>query len=149
MDSLELTQRILMARKHGRISQAILAQQIGVHRSAVSHWESSKPKRPNTEHLVSIAVATGVQFEWLATGRGTMLPAAVAAVGDPGAGIVVDDGRELELLQAFRDMSVQARPVLLELAHQLARRRNGRAAQARPTMLMHALELRLGDEPAP
>src|SRR5690606_19606802 len=63
--TLTLTQRIRLARRHGGLSQAALAGHAGVHRSAVSHWESSKPKRPNIGHLLAIAVATGVQFEWL------------------------------------------------------------------------------------
>ena len=146
-DTLDLTQRIRSARKHGAISQASLAQQVGVHRSAVSHWESRKPKRPNIGHLLAIAVATGVQFEWLATGRGTMLMSAVA-VCDPGNGIVVEDVQELDLLRAFRDVPLQSRPVLVELAQQLARQRANRAA-AKPTTLMHALRLRLGDDPGP
>lgn len=146
---MELTQRIRTARKHGGISQAVLAQQVGVHRSAVSHWESSKPKRPNIGHLLSIAVATGVQFEWLATGRGTMLPSLAMSVSEPGNGVVVDDAHELELLRAFRDVPLQSRPVLVELAQQLGRQRNGRTVQARPQTLMHALRLRLGDDPVP
>ena len=146
---MELTQRIRMARRHGGISQAVLAQQVGVHRSAVSHWESSKPKRPNIGHLLSIAVATGVQFEWLATGRGTMLPSLAMSVSEPGNGVVVDDAHELELLRAFRDVPLQSRPVLVELAQQLGRQRNGRTVQARPQTLMHALRLRLGDDPVP
>ncbi len=142
-------QRIRMARKHGAISQASLAQQVGVHRSAVSHWESTKPKRPNIGHLLAIAVATGVQFEWLATGRGTMLLSAAAAVRDPGNGIVVEDAQELDLLRAFRDVPLQSRPVLVELAHQLSRQRANRNTVVKPTTLMHALRLRLGDDPGP
>ena len=111
-DNLDLTQRIRTARRHGAISQASLAQQVGVHRSAVSHWESNKPKRPNIGHLLAIAVATGVQFEWLATGRGMMLMSAAAAVCDPGNGIVVEDTQELDLLGAFRDVALQSRRVL-------------------------------------
>jgi transcriptional regulator with XRE-family HTH domain len=147
--TLELTQRIRMARRHGGISQATLAEQVGVHRSAVSHWESSKPKRPNIGHLLSVAVSTGVQFEWLATGRGTMLMSAASAVCDPGNGVVVEDANELELLRAFREVPLQSRPVLVELAQQLARQRNRTATVARPTQLMHALRLRLGDDPGP
>ena len=121
-----------------------------MHRSAVSHWESRKPKRPNIGHLLAIAVATGVQFEWLATGRGTMLMSAAAAVCDPGNGIVVEDTQELDLLRAFRDVPLQSRPVLVELAQQLGRQRSGRTATVvRPTTLMHALRLRLGDDPGP
>jgi transcriptional regulator with XRE-family HTH domain len=147
-DTLDLTQRIRSTRRHGAISQASLAQQVGVHRSAVSHWESRKPKRPNIGHLLAIAVATGVQFEWLATGRGMMLMSEAAAVCDPGNGIVVEDVQELDLLRAFRDVPLQSRPVLVELAQQLARHRANRAA-AKPTTLMHALRLRLGDDPGP
>ena len=146
---MNLTQRIRTARRHGAISQASLAQQVGVHRSAVSHWESSKPKRPNIGHLLAIAVATGVQFEWLATGRGAMLMSAVVAVCDPGNGIVVEDAQELDLLRAFRDVPLQSRPVLVELAQQLARQRANRATAVKPTTLMHALRMRLGDDPGP
>jgi transcriptional regulator with XRE-family HTH domain len=148
METLNLTQRIRTARRHGAISQASLAQQVGVHRSAVSHWESRKPKRPNIGHLLAIAVATGVQFEWLATGRGTMLISA-AVVCDPGNGIVVEDTQELDLLRAVRDVPLQSRPVLVELAQQLSRQRANRATAVKPTTLMHALRLRLGDDPGP
>lgn len=147
---MELTQRIRMARRHAGISQAGLAQYVGVHRSAVSHWESNKPKRPNIGHLLAIAVATGVQFEWLATGRGTMLLSSASAVCEPGHAIVVEDARELELLRAFREVPLQSRPVLVELAQQLARQRERRSmGAAKPTTLMHALRLRIGDDPGP
>lgn len=148
---MTLTQRIRLSRRHGGISQAALAAHVGVHRSAVSHWESSKPKRPNIGHLLAIAVATGVQFEWLATGRGTMLLSEQADQDftRPAHVTAVDDPQELELLRAFRDAPLQSRPVLVELAQQLARQRQGRAIVARPTTLMHALRLRLGDDPGP
>lgn len=148
---MTLTQRIRLSRRHGGISQAALAVHVGVHRSAVSHWESNKPKRPNIGHLLAIAVATGVQFEWLATGRGTMLLSQQANPDParPAHAAAVDDPQELELLRAFRDAPLQSRPVLVELAQQLARQRQGRAAIAKPTTLMHALRLRLGDDPGP
>jgi transcriptional regulator with XRE-family HTH domain len=146
---LNLTERIRTARRHGGISQATLAQQVGVHRSAVSHWESTKPKRPNIGHLLAIAVATGVQFEWLATGRGMMLMSAAASICDPGNGVLVEDAQELDLLRAFRDVPLQSRAVLVELAQQLARQRAARGTAAKPTTLMHALRLRIGDDPGP
>lgn len=145
--TLTLTQRIRLSRRHGSLSQAALADLVGVHRSAVSHWESTKPKKPNIGHLLAIAVACGVQFEWLATGRGTMLlseqmqqdmtPAAHA--------LMVEDEQELELLRAYRETTPQSRMVLVELAQQLARQRLGRRV-ARPTTLMHALRTRIGDD---
>lgn len=146
---LTLTQRIRLSRRHGGISQAALAAQAGVHRSAVSHWESNKPKRPNIGHLLAIAVATGVQFEWLATGRGTMLVSgqADAPAGAVAAAAIPENPQEAELLRAFRETPLQSRPILVELAQQLARQRSGQRIAAKPVTLMHALQLRLGDEP--
>ena len=148
---MTLTYRIRLSRRHGGISQAALAAHVGVHRSAVSHWESSKPKRPNIGHLLTIAVATGVQFEWLATGRGTMLAtfhvAEGAAVSSQAA--VPDNSQEAELLRAFRQAPMQSRPILVELVQQLARPRQGQRIAAKPTTLMHAFGLRLDEDPGP
>lgn len=65
-------QRIRLARRHAGLSQAALGAAVGVQRSAVGHWESTQGKSPNVAHLREVALATGVQFEWLATGRGRM-----------------------------------------------------------------------------
>ncbi len=143
---MTLTQRIRLSRRHGGLSQATLADLVGVHRSAVSHWESTKPKKPNMGHLLAIAVACGVQFEWLATGRGTMLMAEQShADAKAGNVVLVEDDQEVELLRAYRETSPQSRMVLVELAQQLARQRLGRRV-ARPTTLMHALRTRIGDD---
>ena len=86
----------------------------------MSHWEAHRGK-PSMNHLRQLALLTGVQFEWLATGHGPMeldeeedadIP---ALFGEPG----IDPG-ERELLRAFRAASRQSRAVMLELAHQLA-----------------------------
>lgn len=144
---MTLTQRIRLSRRHGSLSQATLADLVGVHRSAVSHWESSKPKKPNMGHLLAIAVACGVQFEWLATGRGAMLLSEQTQLDTIAAAdiVLVEDEQELELLRAYRETSPQSRMVLVELAQQLARQRLGRRV-ARPTTLMHALRTRIGDD---
>ena len=65
-------QRIRLARRHAGLSQAALGAAVGVQRSAVGHWESARGKHPSMAHLREIALITGVQFEWLATGRGKM-----------------------------------------------------------------------------
>ena len=146
-----MTQRIRLSRRHGGLSQATLADLVGVHRSAVSHWESTKPKKPNIGHLLAIAVACGVQFEWLATGRGGMLLSEHAQQEGVSASnvVLVEDDQEVELLRAYRETSPQSRMVLVELAQQLARQRLGHRV-ARPTTLMHALGRRIGDDdPAP
>jgi transcriptional regulator with XRE-family HTH domain len=62
--------RIRRSRVAAKFSQRQLAVRLGVQRSAVAQWESPAGTLPNMEHLTMIAVATGVSFEWLATGRG-------------------------------------------------------------------------------
>ena len=144
-------QRIRLARRHAGLSQASLGAAVGVQRSAVGHWEAARGKFPSVAHLREVALITGVQFEWLATGRGSMLVAGTMPGdgGDTATGTPVGDAQEGELLRAFRDVPLQSRPVLVELAQQLARQRLGPRAAAKPTTLMHALRLRLGDDPGP
>jgi transcriptional regulator with XRE-family HTH domain len=70
----ELSFRVRQARRRSCMSQSDLGTAIGVNRSAVAQWESRDGSRPTSENLSRIAVITSVQFEWLATGRGRMLP---------------------------------------------------------------------------
>ena len=70
----DLSFRIRQARRRLSMSQADLGTAIGVGRSAVAQWESRDGSRPTSENLSRIAVITAVHFEWLATGRGRMLP---------------------------------------------------------------------------
>lgn len=124
---MEISRCIRLARRHAGLSQSQLAQRVGVHRSAVSHWEALGGKHPNVAHLRRIATVTGVQFEWLTTGRGRMSPTSesmldsVAAV----AGMVIDDGHELRLIEAFRSAPVRGRVAMLELAETVAALRTG------------------------
>ena len=120
--------RIRQARRHAGLSQAGLAAAVGVQRSAVSHWEAANGKNPSVRNLRGIASVTGVQFEWLATGRGPMglshdveLDAVAAADA-----LLVDDVLELRLLRAFREAPVRGCIPLVELAEQLAAQRVGK-----------------------
>jgi phage repressor protein C with HTH and peptisase S24 domain len=61
--------RIATARKAAGYNQTELGEAIGLTRSAVSQWESETTE-PATDNLRSIAVKTGADFDWLATGRG-------------------------------------------------------------------------------
>jgi len=123
-------QRIRIARRSAGLSQAQLALELGVQRSAVSHWEAQRGK-PSINHLRQLALLSGVQFEWLATGRGAMMPSgeelldSVAVVD----ALLVEDPQERRLLAAFRDAPAQSRVPLLELAEQLAAQRTGRRAR--------------------
>lgn len=65
-----LPQRIRRARGRAGLSQAALAERIGVKRSAVTQWEHPHGTRPSVDHMIRIAIETGVGLEWLATGRG-------------------------------------------------------------------------------
>ena len=118
-----MPERIRLARRHGGLSQAALADLVGVHRSAVSHWEATRPKQPNTGHLLAVAAATGVRFEWIATGHGPMALEEDGAAVEPASsepGVPVAPG-EHELLHAFRAASRPSRAMMLELARHLAR----------------------------
>lgn len=121
-------QRIRMARRHAGLSQAALGAAVGVQRSAVGHWEAAQGKFPNVSHLREIAMVTGVQFEWLATGRGNMSLSADTALDSVAAAdaILVEDPLELRLITAFRDAPARAKAPLVEVAEQLAEQRTGR-----------------------
>ena len=121
-------QRIRLARRHAAMSQTQLAQAVGVQRSAVSHWEAPQGKNPSVKHLCEIAMVTGVQFEWLATGRGQMAPSRETVLDSVAAvdALLVDDSLEQRLLVAFRESPVRARLALVELMEELASQRTGR-----------------------
>ena len=121
--------RIRLARRHAGMSQLQLASIIGVQRSAVSHWESTQAKNPSVEHLRQLAVLTGVQFEWLVTGRGGMaLSHEVRMDSVPAAeALLIDEPIELRLLHAFREVSAQSRVSLVDIIEQLASQRTGRS----------------------
>ncbi|MBA8888716.1 transcriptional regulator with XRE-family HTH domain [Dokdonella fugitiva] len=93
--------RIRHARRLARLTQAKLAEAIGVGASAVAQWELPSGTSPTAEHLERIATVCSVSFEWLATGRG----AAVQGVAETPAidvGELAADEFEDRLLVAFR-----------------------------------------------
>ena len=99
---MRLAARIRVARTRAGMAQGALAAEIGVSRGAVANWESATGVLPATERLQRIAHATGVCFEWLATGRGnTRYEPNLDDI--PTADIeIVEDELELRLLRAFR-----------------------------------------------
>jgi len=126
-------QRIRLARRHAGLSQAALGAAVGVQRSAVGHWEAARGKFPSVSHLREIALITGVQFEWLATGRGTMGLSTDTALDSVAAAdaMLVEDPLELRLLAAFRAAPTRSRAPLVEVVEQLAELRTGRARAAK------------------
>jgi transcriptional regulator with XRE-family HTH domain len=122
------SQRIRLARRHANLSQAQLGAAVGVQRSAVSHWEAAQGKNPSVAHMRQIALTTHVQFEWLATGRGTMVLSKDMEFDSVATAeaLLVDDPLELRLLHAFRESPARARAPLVEVVEQLAQQRTGR-----------------------
>lgn len=121
-------QRIRLARRHAGMSQAALGSAVGVQRSAVGHWESAQGKFPSVAHLREVALITGVQFEWLATGRGKMNLSADTEMDSVAAAeaLLIEDPLELRLIMAFRDTPTKSKAPLVEIAEQLAELRTGR-----------------------
>lgn len=126
-------QRIRLARRHAGLSQAALADAVGVQRSAVSHWEAVQGKSPSMSNLRKVATVTGVQFEWLATGRGRMSLSPDEALDGVSAvdAAMVDEPMELRLLAAFRTLPPRSQAPLVELLEQMATLRTGRARRLR------------------
>lgn len=121
-------ERIRLARRAAGMSQNQLAQAVGVQRSAVSHWEAPLGKNPSVSHLREIALVTGTQFEWLATGRGEM-PLSKEMLLDSIAtaeALLIEDPLEFRLVEAFRAAPLRTRLSLLEVMEELAAQRLGR-----------------------
>lgn len=121
-------QRIRLARRHAGLSQAALAEAVGVQRSAVSHWEAVQGKSPSMSNLRRVATVTGVQFEWIATGRGRMSLSPDEALDGVSAvdATMVDEPLELRMLTAFRSLPPRSQAPLVELMEQMAELRTGR-----------------------
>lgn len=116
--------RIKQARKDAGLSQTALAVRLGVDRSAVAQWERNTAAGPTVEHLRKIALATGVSFEWLATGRGARV---IGGEGDEPPGIVMDyvaqSESEERLLVAFRSLSAMEQLPVIDMLEARARSR--------------------------
>jgi transcriptional regulator with XRE-family HTH domain len=125
--------RIKLARRKIKLSQSGLADAIGVHRSAVSQWESPLGKNPTTRNLRKLAELTVVHFEWLATGRGSMSMSKDAALEDIPAAhmMLIEDSVEMRMVTAIRAVSAESRLSLVEIAEQLAAARLGRTRKRR------------------
>lgn len=127
--------RMRIARRKAGLSQAKLAAVLGVQRSAVGHWESVDGKNPTMAHLRAVAVATQVQFEWLATGRGEMQLTREQREDSVSAasGLFIDDALEMRLVQACRGIPARARVSLLEVAEAMATGRKPAKRNLPPT----------------
>lgn len=115
---LSMSTRIRRARSAAKLSQTQLATVVGVQRSAVAQWESAAGTTPSLGHLTQVAIATGVYFEWLATGRGRSQPADNefdVAVTMQDYAQNAEEGRALELLRRLPLKKRRAACSILEL----------------------------------
>ena len=120
---MKLSMRVRKARHQAGLSQQVLAERMGVTRGAVANWQSAVAV-PAARRLARIANVTGVSYEWLATGRGAMLPE--LGFEDPKTPAIdadfVDDPVERQLLDTFRMASMRARKAALDTLKASARR---------------------------
>ncbi len=122
---MDAADRIRVARRHAKLSQEGLAKAVGVQRSAASQWESAAGKRPTVNNLARIAEVTGVQFEWLATGRGKSFASLAEQLDDvPGvAGHLVYEPQEVRVLLALRRLPLKLQVMVAEIAEAFHSRR--------------------------
>ena len=124
---MKIAMRIRVARHAAKLSQEALAEKLEVTRGAVANWECTDVVIPASHRLGRIATITGVSYEWLATGRGRMLPhndlddVAVPAVD----ALFVDDPLERRLVMAFRTAPTRVRQLMLEMAESSLRKTKG------------------------
>jgi transcriptional regulator with XRE-family HTH domain len=111
--------RIRRARLGAAMTQSDLARLTGVNRSAVAQWERTEGgTTPSVANLASIAVATRVAFEWLATGRGTN-PAHALEV-PTGAVAYAMDEFEAHCLDSLRRLTKSSQRLVCELLEEMS-----------------------------
>ncbi|MEX2499548.1 MAG: helix-turn-helix domain-containing protein [Wenzhouxiangellaceae bacterium] len=106
----DLADRIRRARRIKGWSQTRLAESLGVTPGAVGHWERPDGSQPSSEHLIEIAKQLSVNHEWLAVGRGEMLPRDSKRL-QPGV-ISLSDGEQM-LVERYQELPPPSRVLLL------------------------------------
>lgn len=75
---LDLAMRLYIARRHAGLEQEELAQLIGKSGKTIGRYERGEARSIST--VMAWALATGVSYEWLATGRTPDAPNSEGAV---------------------------------------------------------------------
>lgn len=116
--TMSISQRVRMARTDAGISCAQLAREVGVRPSAAVQWEAAAGTRPTVESMSRIAIITRVNFEWLATGRGSKQPASTNAT--PAIALIdfAQNTYEERLLRAGRKVPLKVRDAFLQFIEQ-------------------------------
>ncbi|ROU06281.1 helix-turn-helix transcriptional regulator [Lysobacter enzymogenes] len=118
---MRMEDRMRRARLRAKLSQQELATKIGVQRSAVAQWEKTGGNLPSMNHLIDIALATGVTLEWLGTGRGPIK--ADEETWTPAVQTLdyAQDESEYQCLQDLRRLPHQLRESLVAIIALLAK----------------------------
>lgn len=115
---MQLSDRIRAARRVKHWSQAVLAKKLGVHASAVGHWErGSAGSAPSAVRLFELARLTGINAQWLAVGTGPMCDDTYPDAATPLLALCRD---EEYLLRCFRRLSGGSRAYVLAFAEHQA-----------------------------
>lgn len=113
-----LADRIRRVRRIKSLTQAQLAQGVGVGPSAVAQWESKSGTRPTSENLARIALVGSVSYEWLATGRGIAQMDAAGEIPAVALDAFAHDWMEERVLEVFRSVTPKRRLWALKMLEQ-------------------------------
>ncbi len=108
MEQVGVGARIRAAREHLGLTQAALAEKVGVTRSAVAQWETGRAGQVGS-HLAQIAAVLGVGVEHLLLGSRERM-----FMDEVGPNSITAD--ELAILRLYRECTDDDRAILLRLA---------------------------------
>ena len=114
---MNIGSRIRQARIAAGLSQARLAELLGVTRSACSQWESSQGTVPRGRRLAELASLLDDNYEWLAMGAGSQGDSSFSPGGgraDPVAGRQLSS-KQKELLQLYDRLPAPGQTALMKL----------------------------------
>lgn len=112
---MDIGTRIRQARIAAGLSQARLAQLLGVTRSACSQWESPQGTVPRGARLAELAALLGVSYEWLAMGgRGDSHSAGTDGPPDQRDTL---NTKQRELLRLYDQLPASGQAALMKFLH--------------------------------
>ena len=124
--------RFRSARQMAGLSQAQVAKELGVARSAVAQWEREGGTYPNVRNLAEAAKLLRVRFEWLATGRGLRELGPIQAASEcPGHPSESQTPEEKAVIALLRRMPGKKRELVRAIVQNLAEESAGRAIAAK------------------
>ena len=116
MDHTEIGARIRAAREQFGLTQAGLAEKVGVTRSAVAQWETGRAGQVGG-HLTQIAAVLGVGVEHLLLGSASQM-----LTQEFGPDALTGD--EMAMLRLYRECLSEDRAMLVKLAKKLSQIKN-------------------------